>query len=196
MKLIVGLGNPGMKYERTRHNAGFMVLDRLAQRHAPSQVAKSRFHALTLDVRIGSEPCVLLKPMTYMNRSGQSVAQAVHFFKLAPEHDLIVIVDDVALPVGTIRLRPGGSDGGHNGLADIDRALAGAPYPRVRVGIGAVPQFMVRADWVLSRFMKEELESVQQAVDSAADAVEMVVTQGLDAAMNRFNRKVSPPQDE
>lgn len=196
VKLIVGLGNPGLQYERTRHNAGFMVLDRLARRHAPDAVARSRFHAVTLDARIGSEPCVLLKPMTYMNRSGQSVGEAVRFYRLTPSDDLLVIVDDVALPVGSVRIRPSGSDGGHNGLADIDRALGGGAYPRVRVGIGQVPRFMVRADWVLSRFMKEEMEAVESGLSTAVEAVETVVEHGLTTAMNRFNRKVTTEKDE
>ncbi|GAB4383519.1 MAG: aminoacyl-tRNA hydrolase [Phycisphaerales bacterium] len=196
MKLIVGLGNPGLQYERTRHNAGFMVLDRLARRHAPDAVARSRFHAVTLDARIGSEPCVLLKPMTFMNRSGHSVGEAVRFYKLTPSEDLLVIVDDVALPVGSVRIRPSGSDGGHNGLADIDRALGASAYPRVRVGIGRVPPFMVRADWVLSRFMKEEMEAVESGLATAVEAVETVVQHGLTTAMNRFNRKITTEKDE
>lgn len=194
--MIVGLGNPGMQYERTRHNAGFMVLDRLAHRHAPGAVARSRFHAVTLDARIGSEQCVLLKPMTYMNRSGLSVGEAIRFYKLSPPEDLLVVVDDVALPVGSIRIRPSGSDGGHNGLADIDRALGGAEFPRVRIGIGEVPKFMVRADWVLSRFMKEESEAVESGLSTATEAVETVVSQGLNTAMNRFNRKAGTEKDE
>lgn len=194
--MIVGLGNPGMQYERTRHNAGFMVLDRLAQRHAPGAVARSRFHAVTLDARISGEQCVLLKPMTYMNRSGQSVGEAVRFFKLAPPEDVLVVVDDVALPVGSIRIRPGGSAGGHNGLSDIDRALGGVDYPRIRVGVGEVPKFMVRADWVLSRFMKEEADAVESGIAAAAEAVETTVSDGLNTAMNRFNRKVGSDKED
>lgn len=173
-----------------------MVLDRLAQRHASGVVARSRFHGVTLDARIGSEQCVLLKPLTYMNRSGLSVGEALRFYKLSAGEDLLVVVDDVALPVGSIRVRPGGSDGGHNGLADIDRALGGADYPRVRVGIGEVPRFMVRADWVLSKFMKEETEAVEAGIAAAAEAVETSVASGLHTAMNRFNRKVGSDKGE
>jgi PTH1 family peptidyl-tRNA hydrolase len=190
VKLIVGLGNPGAQYQNTRHNAGFMVLDRVADRHAAGGVARSRFGAITLDASIGAHKCLLMKPMGYMNRSGASVGEAVRFFKVEPGTDLLVVVDDVALPVGTIRVRGEGSSGGHNGLNDIDRALGGAAYPRLRVGVGEVPRFMDRADWVLSRFMAEEREAVEEGITAAASAVECVLGEGIDAAMNRFNRKV------
>ncbi len=194
--MIVGLGNPGAQYERTRHNAGFMVLDRLAQRHAAGAAPRLRFHGVTLDARIGDEQCMLLKPLTYMNRSGLSVGEALRFYKLSAGEDLVVVVDDVALPVGSIRVRPGGSDGGHNGLADIDRALGGVDYPRIRVGVGEVPKFMVRADWVLSKFMKEETEAVEAGIAAATEAVETAVSSGLNTAMNKFNRKVGSDKDE
>lgn len=190
MKLIVGLGNPGMQYQNTRHNAGFMVLDRLASRHAGGSVARSRFGAVTLDAAVASEKCLLMKPMGYMNRSGQSVGEAVRFFKLEPSTDLLVVVDDVALPVGAIRVRADGSSGGHNGLGDIDRVLGGEAYARVRVGIGEVPRFMDRADWVLSKFMKEEAGALEDGLTAATAAVECVLGEGVDTAMNRFNRKV------
>lgn len=190
MKLIVGLGNPGTQYQNTRHNAGFMVLDRLAGKHAGGAVARSRFGAVTLDAMVGGEKCLLLKPMSYMNRSGQSVGEAVRFFKLDPGTELLVVVDDVAFPVGSIRVRADGSSGGHNGLNDIDRVLGGAGYARVRVGIGEVPRFMDRADWVLSKFMKEEAGALEEGLAAAASAVECVVVEGVDTAMNRFNRKV------
>lgn len=190
MKLIVGLGNPGAQYQNTRHNAGFLVLDRVAQKHASGGVPRSRFGAITLDATIGAEKCLLMKPIGYMNRSGGSVGEALRFFKLEPGSDLLVVVDDVALPVGAIRVRAEGSSGGHNGLGDIDRALGSAPYPRVRVGVGEVPPLMVRADWVLSRFMAEEREAIEEGLAAAASAVECVIGEGIDAAMNRFNRKV------
>lgn len=190
MKLIVGLGNPGMQYQNTRHNAGFMVLDRLASKHAGGAVARSRFGAVTLDATVGTNKCLLMKPMGYMNRSGQSVGEAVRFFKLEPSTDLLVVVDDVAFPVGTIRVRADGSSGGHNGLNDIDRVLGGEAYARVRVGIGEVPRFMDRADWVLSKFMKEEAAALEEGLSAATSAVECVLEESVDAAMNRFNRKV------
>ena len=178
MKLVFGLGNPGAQYEKTRHNAGFMVVDALARRHASGGVARSRFHAATLDAMIGGEKCVLGKPTTYMNRSGQSIGEAVRFFKIDPAEDLIVIVDDVALPVGSIRLRKSGGAGGHNGLSDIDRALGGADYPRLRVGIGEVPRLMVQSDWVLSRFMDEERGDIERAIETSCDALEHALEHG------------------
>jgi PTH1 family peptidyl-tRNA hydrolase len=198
MKLIVGLGNPGAQYERTRHNAGFLAVDELARRHAPGATPRARFNAVTLEASIGGEKVVLAKPTTFMNLSGRSVGEAVRFFKIDPGADLLVIVDEIALPVGHVRLRERGSPGGHNGLADIDRALGGADYPRLRIGVGAVPPGWVKADWVLSRFADEELDAVRAATAEAADAAECVVREGVPAAMNKFNRKVPgavPPPD-
>ncbi|MCC5822003.1 MAG: aminoacyl-tRNA hydrolase [Phycisphaerales bacterium] len=191
MKLIVGLGNPGAQYERTRHNAGFLALDELARRHAAGMVPRARFNAVTLDASIGGEKVLLAKPTTFMNLSGRTVGEAVRFFKLDPSSDVLVIVDEVALPVGTIRIREKGSAGGHNGLADIDRALGGADYPRLRIGVGAVPPGWVKADWVLSRFGDEELDAVRAGTAEAADAAECVVREGISAAMNRFNKKIT-----
>ena len=192
MKLIVGLGNPGAQYERTRHNAGFMAVDVLAERHARGAVPRSRFNALTLEASLpgsaGPEKCLLMKPTTYMNRSGQSVAEAVRFFRITPASDMLVIVDDVYLPCGTIRIRENGSAGGHNGLADIERLLGSDVYPRVRVGVdppGQIPQ----ADYVLGRFTDEQWSAVNEAITRSADAAELFVRSGLTAAMNRFNGK-------
>ncbi len=196
MKLIVGLGNPGLDYERTRHNAGFLALDELARRHAVGGIPRSKFHAALLDASIGGQKCLLMKPTTFMNRSGMSVGEAVRFYKLEPGQDMLVLVDEVALPVGEIRLKPSGSDGGHNGLSDITRALGGADYPRLRIGVGAVPKFMIKADWVLSRFMSEEKADVERGIKAAADAAELALSEGLDAAMNTFNRKITQPQPE
>lgn len=191
MKLVVGLGNPGAEYERTRHNAGWFVVDALARAHAMSGIAQSKFHAAVLDASIAGEKTLLLKPTTYMNRSGQCVGEAVRFYKLDPAADLVVVVDEVDLPVGHVRVRLGTrGGGGHNGLADIDRALGGADYTRVRVGVGAVPRAMNRADWVLSRFMAEEREDVERGVAQAVAAVECCLAEGPAAAMNRFNKKV------
>lgn len=212
MKIIVGLGNPGPQYERTRHNAGFMTLDRFAARHAPGGIARSRFQGLTIEARLssrsqstgwGAKPIdtpspqsspeedirlLLLKPMTYMNRSGFSVVEAVHYYKIEPARDLLVVVDEVALDVGEIRIRPKGSPGGHNGLADIQRALASDEYPRLRIGIGprgVIPQ----VDYVLGRFTDEQQQMLTPAIESAADACEVWAREGIDAAMNRFNTK-------
>lgn len=192
MKLIVGLGNPGKQYERTRHNAGFMAIDRLVERHAAGTPAKARFNAAAVETKIGGEACLLLKPTTFMNRSGGAVADAARFYKLDPAKDLFVLVDDVALPCGQIRIRPGGGSGGHNGLADIQRALGSQAYPRCRIGIDATPAFMNQADYVLGRFTEEQLALVLPAIDRAADAAEVFVTKGIDAAMNQFNPKDPP----
>lgn len=187
--MIVGLGNPGAEYERTRHNAGFMAVDRLARRHAPGAPARGRFHAATLEARISNEPCLLMKPTTYMNRSGLAVAEAVRFYKLDVADDVLVMVDDVALPAGSIRLRASGGAGGHNGLADIERMLGGPNYSRCRIGVdppGPAPQ----RDYVLGRFSPEQWERMEPALDKAADAAEAWVAEGPINAMNRFN---APP---
>lgn len=187
MKLIVGLGNPGRNYERTRHNAGFVAVDRLIERHARGATPRARFNAAVVEAPIAGEPCLLMKPTTYMNRSGSAVAEAVGFYKLAPAADVFVIVDDVALPPGALRIRPGGGAGGHNGLADIERALGTEAYPRCRIGIGASPAFMDQADYVLGRFNDWEWAAVDPAIARAADAAEEFVARGIDACMNRFN---------
>ena len=193
--MIVGLGNPGVEYTKTRHNAGFMVLDRLATRHAPRSIARSRFQGLTIEAEITTggaggrtERALLLKPMMYMNLSGRSVAEAVRFFKIDPTQDLLVIVDDVALPCGQIRIRASGSAGGHNGLADIERSLATDAYARCRVGIDA-PGQVRQKDYVLGRFTDEQWPIVDRAINDAADAAELWLVQGTNAAMNRFNAK-------
>lgn len=194
MKLIVGLGNPGSQYARTRHNAGFMVVDRLAERHAAGEVLKSRFNAACVEARISGEKCLLMKPTTYMNLSGRSVGEAVRFFKAAPGADLVVVVDEVAFPIGHIRVRAKGGTAGHNGLKDIDRALGDADYPRVRIGIGNKPALMNQADWVLSRVTDEEWPEFERSIGVASEAVETLLADGVDAAMNRFNERLTPPE--
>ena len=196
MKLIVGLGNPGSQYAKTRHNAGFMAVDRLADRHAPGAVVRARFQADCVEASIAATKCLLLKPMTYMNLSGQSVLQAVQFYKI-PLADMLVVTDDLALPVGSIRLRAGGGAGGHNGLGDIEQRLGSAEYPRCRVGIGPKPPMFDQAAFVLSRFAEEEAGLVTASITAAADAVEEFVSSGIASAMNRFNSKVkSSPESE
>ncbi len=193
MKLIVGLGNPGPQYERTRHNAGFLALDRVIARHArgAAGLPRQRFSGECTEVTIGSERTLLLKPMRFMNCSGSAVSEAVNFFKLDPAADLLVLVDDYALPLGHLRVRAEGSPGGHNGLSDIQRALGTAVYPRLRIGIdGPPPGFEDPADWVLGRFTDEQLKTISPALDQTADAVDVFVTQGLTKVMNQFNKKV------
>lgn len=193
MKLIVGLGNPGPEYERTRHNAGWLALDRLARRHAPGGVVKSRFGGALVEAPIGPERCLLLKPLNYMNRSGSSVAEAVNFYKLNLATDVLLLVDEAALPLGTIRIRGEGSPGGHNGLADVQRALGTEAYPRCRIGIDPPPPPMSLHDYVLGRFTAEQMAALEPALEKTADAAEVFVTKGLQAAMNRFNVRPPPP---
>jgi PTH1 family peptidyl-tRNA hydrolase len=194
MKLIVGLGNPGKSYERTRHNAGAMVIDRLIERHAPGAAVRGRFNSVVVEAPVRGESCLLMKPTTYMNRSGAAIAEAVNFYKVIPASDLFVIVDDVALPSGALRIRPGGGAGGHNGLSDIQRALGTEAYARCRLGIGASPEFMDQADYVLGRFTDWEWAVVEPAIVKAADAAEVFIERGIDAAMNQFN--VRPARGE
>ena len=190
MKLIVGLGNPGPEYDHTRHNVGFVVLDRLARRFAPGAIARSKFQGATVDANIGDEKVVLLKPLTYMNRSGQSTSEAVNFFKLNPNDDVLVIVDDVALPCGTIRLRADGSAGGHNGLIDIEQKLGTNAYARLRIGIDA-PGPIPQKDYVLGRFREDQLPLLESAIEDAVNASLLWCTRGMTEAMNRFNRKAN-----
>ncbi len=199
MKLIVGLGNPGAQYTRTRHNAGFMVVARLLERHGGGEPLKARFNAAAAEVRIGSQRCLLLKPTTYMNRSGQCVGEAVRFYKSEIGEDLLVVVDDLYLPVGSIRLKPGGGAGGHNGLTDIQRALGSDAYPRLRVGVGLQPSggkppLMDQADFVLGRFTAEEEPLLPGVINKGADAAEAFATGGLASAMNAFNAKEPRPE--
>ena len=184
--LIVGLGNPGSKYERTRHNVGFLVLDELAERkNIPIQ--KLRFRALTNTTQIAGAKVLLMKPTTYMNLSGQSVGEAARFYKIPPER-ILVISDDVDLPVGRLRIRRRGSAGGHNGLKSLIAHLGGEDFPRIKLGVGSKPHpDYDMADWVLGRFTGEEQKHIKQAVAAAADAVELYLSQGPEATMSRYN---------
>ena len=185
MKLIVGLGNPGNEYAATRHNVGFMVVDRLAGRVGMS-TSKAKFHARVFDGAIGPVRCYLMEPMTFMNRSGLSVGEAVVFYKLDPSTDLLVVVDDVALPAGRIRLRAEGGSGGHNGLKDIERVLGTQSFSRLRVGIDS-PGKVRQADYVLSRFTPDQIGRLDLALDQAVDAIICWVEHDITKAMNRYN---------
>ncbi len=199
MKLIVGLGNPGSQYARTRHNAGFMVADRLCAKHGRGEPVKARFQAATTELNLGGEKCLVIKPTTFMNRSGQSVSEALRFFKLDPARDMLVIVDDLYLPTGAVRLKPGGGAGGHNGLTSIEQLLGTDAYPRLRVGCGlqpggGKPPFMDQADFVLGRFTDEEEPLLAGALSKAEQAVEVFASKGLEHAMNSAN--AGPPREK
>lgn len=184
--LVVGLGNPGPKYEWTRHNVGFLVIDQLADR-ADIPVQKLKFQALTNTALIGGQAVLLMKPTTYMNLSGQAVGQAARFYKIPPER-VLVISDDVALPQGKLRIRRSGSAGGHNGLKDIIAHLGGDQFPRVKVGVGGKPHpDSDMADWVLSTFTGADRKAMEETIDRAADAVTCLLEQGVDKAMSKFN---------
>lgn len=184
--LVVFLGNPGTKYEMTRHNAGFMAGDAMAKAQGAA-INRSRFKALTGTCDIGGETVMLMKPQTFMNLSGEAVAQAVSFYKLAPDH-VIVVSDEVALPIGKLRIRTKGSAGGHNGLKNIIALLGTDQFPRIRIGVGAAPHpDYDMADWVLSSFKGKDAEDILAAAARAAEAVECYITKGADCAMNLYN---------
>jgi PTH1 family peptidyl-tRNA hydrolase len=188
-KLIVGLGNPGREYAGTRHNVGFEVIELLARRHGIA-VNKRNFSALLGEGMIAGQRVLLACPMTYMNLSGEAVAAIARFYKIAPQ-DILVVLDDVALPLGRLRLRFKGSAGGHNGLDNILHHLHTQEVPRIRVGVGgARPGEMM--EHVLSRFRKAELPTIQEAYETAADAVECVLAEGIEIAMTRFNLSPQP----
>ena len=178
MKIVVGLGNPGRKYVRTRHNVGFAVVDKLVRRWGLGQGRKA-FGGMVFDGRVAAPPgetssprrVMLLEPHTYMNRSGQAVKAVTAFYKVACS-DVLIVLDDLALPSGRLRIRPGGSAGGHKGLADVQDVLGATEIARLRVGIGQPPEFMDAVDFVLSRFSEDEGKTIQRAVALAADAVE------------------------
>src|SRR5262245_39533055 len=195
MKLIVGLGNPGRKYEGTRHNVGFDVVAELARRRGfevgGTSGNKKAFQGETLDLSLPgpsgtNERVLLLMPHTFMNLSGQSAVAARDFYKLTND-DLLVVCDDLNLPVGKLRIRATGSSGGQKGLADIIRACGGENVPRLRIGIGQPPERMDAADFVLAKYGKDEKKEMELAVAAAADAAEMWVRDGVAIAMNRYN---------
>lgn len=186
--LVVGLGNPGDQYDNTRHNVGFAVADELARRGGFS-IQRLKHKALTQSAVIGGQGVLVMKPVTYMNLSGEAVADAARFYKVAPDH-VLVISDDVDLPVGKLRLRKSGSAGGHNGLKNIIQHLGTDQFPRLKVGVGGKPHpDYDMASWVLGKLQGQDKAVMDQAVERAADAVECLLEQGLERAMNRFNQK-------
>lgn len=185
MKLVVGLGNPGKKYEGTRHNVGYEVLAELARRHAAPK-PKDKFEARVCEILVAGQRVLLAAPQTYMNASGRSVAQIVGFLNI-PSSDLLVVCDDINLPLGRLRLRGAGSSGGQKGLENIIQHLGRQDFARLRLGVSLPPAGVDSSAYVLSRFHKSELPAAQAAVARAADAVETWVAAGLPEAMNRFN---------
>ncbi|MFQ7753128.1 MAG: aminoacyl-tRNA hydrolase [Acutalibacteraceae bacterium] len=183
--LIAGLGNPGPKYELTRHNAGFMVVDALAERFG-CDMRRVKFKGLYGKCKIAGEDAVLLKPSTFMNLSGQSVTEAMNFFHIPPERVLLVF-DDISLDVGRMRIRLKGSDGGHNGVKNIIYLSGSDRFPRVKIGVGHKPEGWDLANWVLSRFSGDEQKLLDAVAKNAGDAVELILSGQPDKAMNRFN---------
>ncbi len=186
--VVFGLGNPGKKYERTRHNAGFLVADALAQRHGWT-FKQGRGDFVQADGHVNGRRLFLIKPLTFMNNSGLAVRQAVEFFR-QDLSQILVVVDDFQLPLGVLRLRKSGSDGGHNGLASIISHLGTQQFPRLRIGIGPEHPIENWVSFVLSEFSRSEWEVLQEIIPTAADAVETAAKEGIERAMNRFNRRL------
>lgn len=185
--IVCGLGNPGTQYENTRHNAGFMAIDTIAK-NINAEVKKLKFKSLTGDVMLGGVRCLLMKPTTFMNKSGEAVREALNFYKLPPER-LIVIYDDISMDVGRTRIRRKGSDGGHNGIKSIILCTNSDSFPRIKIGVGAKPHpDYDLADWVLSPFLKEQAEALEASLSNAARAAELMVQDKTDEAMNKYNK--------
>ena len=190
--LVVGLGNPGKKYENNRHNTGFRVMDALCSKHSV-RCDRSKFHALTGEAVLGGHRCLLMKPQTFMNASGDAVAEAADFYKIPPEH-VLVIFDDISLPVGALRIRPKGSAGGQNGVKSIITMMGSEQFPRSKVGVGAKPHpDYDLADWVLSNVTEEELPAMNDAVERAVLAVSELIANGVPAATQKYNGKQKQP---
>lgn len=184
--LIVGLGNPGGKYEITRHNAGFLCADLFAE-SMNTEIKRLKYHALTAEVNIDGHRCLLMKPQTFMNNSGEAVGEAAKFYKI-PVEKVIVMFDDISLPIGKLRVRRKGSAGGHNGIKSIISHLGSENFPRVKIGVGAKPHpDYDLADWVLASFKKEDFPALKEAMVNAGEAVKLIVNGNTDKAMNLYN---------
>lgn len=191
--IIAGLGNPGRKYENTRHNLGFITVDKIAEDNDIS-VKKIKFKSLVGEGVIGSDKVILMKPQTFMNNSGEALREIVNFYKVPPEN-LIVIYDDFDIPIGSIRVRKFGSAGTHNGMRSVIRLLGFDNFPRIRIGIdSAIKNELI--DFVTGGFRKEEVPLLEEAVTNGAAAAETIVTKGIDLAMNRYNIKKTREKDE
>ena len=184
--LIVGLGNPGMQYETTRHNAGFITLDHIAAEEQ-TEISRMKFKGHVGDAVIAGKRCLLLKPQTFMNKSGEAVVEAMQFYKLDIDH-IIVIFDDISLAPGKLRIRRKGSAGGHNGIKSILELTGSEDFARIKLGVGARPnKNMDLADWVLSKFRPKELEALKTAAANAYECVKLMVNDKTDEAMNKYN---------
>lgn len=184
MYIVVGLGNPGRKYDGTRHNVGFDAIDILAQRN-DMKVNKLKFRAFYTEGFLGRNKVILAKPQTYMNLSGESIRDMVEYYKINPEN-LIIIYDDIDLDVGALRIRTKGSSGSHNGMKSIIYQLNSQEFPRIRIGIGK-PEYGDLADYVLGKFPKNQIPTIGETIEKAALAVETIVKKGIDLAMNQYN---------
>ena len=189
MYIVAGLGNPGSKYEKTRHNVGFRVIDRLAEKYHINMNMKKHKAVCGTGVIEGVK-VLLVKPQTYMNLSGESIREILDFYKTDPEREFLVIYDDISLEPGQLRIRKKGSAGGHNGVKNIIHHLGSQAFPRIKVGVGGKPEGYDLADYVLGRFPAEERKKVDEAVRCAADAVGLMVQSRTDEAMNLYNKKV------
>lgn len=184
--IICGLGNPGTQYEGTRHNIGFMTIDTLCEKYK-LDCKKLRFKSLTCDAIISGKRCLIMKPTTFMNNSGEAVTEAMSFYKIPPERTVIVF-DDISLEPGKLRIRRKGSDGGHNGIKSIIYLSGSDMFPRIKMGVGAKPHPDYNlADWVLGHFRKEQAEDLETAMDNAVSSIELMVGGKMNEAMNKFN---------
>ena len=193
MYLIVGLGNPTAKYEKTRHNAGFDVIDAIADKYG-IELNLRKGKAFCGTGYIEGQKVMLAKPQTYMNLSGESLRELVNYYKIDEEHELLVIYDDISLDVGQLRIRKKGSAGGHNGIKNIIANLGTDVFPRIKIGVGEKPKKYDLADYVLGHFSKEDRELMEEGYDRADHAVGMILNGEIEAAMNQYNRKVKPKE--
>jgi peptidyl-tRNA hydrolase, PTH1 family len=196
VKLIVGLGNPGIEYQFTPHNIGFLALDRIAEQCGGVAIDNRHCKALTARTRIGNQEVLLAKPETFMNLSGMSVLELVRKYEVEPQRDLLVIYDELDLPLGMIRIRARGSSAGHNGMQSIINALQSEEIARVRIGVAPDDPRKGGARYILSPFRKSTLKPLDEALEGAAEAVDVIVKEGIAVAMNRFNRKNKPEEPE
>ena len=196
MKMIAGLGNPGAEYARTKHNVGFMLVDALAERlNAPAW--KEDFFSAVTEVRIGGEKVFLVKPLTYMNNSGEAIGPMLSYYKMTAD-DLTVVHDDMDIPAGTVRIRKKGSSGGHNGIKSIIAHVGGEDFARVRIGVGRPPAGWTVINHVLAPFLAEDVPKIRETIGYLLPAVECIVTDGVELAMNRYNphKKKARKQEE